>query len=121
MHDLGNKFLIIFGLYHLPHILSLLGIYESIIYAPPTLTVWQWHIVLLLVYGVTPLIVVKTENKPLSALLALACLIGAATEALHVFKWSIDVEIAYYILAALDLTAFAVCMLIINNPAKQSF
>jgi len=119
MRDLGNKYLILFGLYHLPHTLSLLGFYETIIDAPPILTIWQWHLVLLLVYGVAPLLVVKTGNRHLSALLTLACLIGATAELLHVFEWSMCPEAAYIILAALDLTAFAVCLLRINNPVKH--
>jgi len=119
MRDLGNKYLILFGLYHLPHTLSLLGLYETIIDAPPILTIWQWHLVLLLVYGVAPLLVTKTGNRPLSSLLALACLIGAAAELLHVFEWSMCSETAYIILAVLDLIAFAVCLIKISNPFKN--
>jgi len=119
MRDIGNKYLILFGLYHLPHTLSLLGLYETIIDAPQILTIWQWHLVLLLVYGVTPLLVAKTSNRPLSALLALACLIGATAELLHVFEWSMCPEVAYIILAFLDLITFAVCLLRINNPVKH--
>ncbi len=105
---LTDYYLVFFGLYHLPHIFSLIGIYESIIHAPPQLSIWEWHLVLLLVYGVIPIVAALTKYKYLYVLTAVSSFIGVFIEFGHVFSWTFDF---YVILALLDLLATLACII----------
>ena len=113
---LTDYYLVFFGLYHLPHIFSLIGIYESIIHAPPQLSIWEWHLVLMLVYGVIPIVAALTKNKYLYVFIAVFSFIGVFIELWHVFSWTFDF---YIILAFLDLLATAVCMINIYYPSNN--
>lgn len=105
-----------FGLYHLPHVFSLIGVYETIISAPPQLSLWGWQLVLLLVYGVIPIVAALSRSKWLYIFVAVSSFIGVFIELGQVFTWSFDFYVANLVLAFLDLLATAVCLEYIYYP-----
>ncbi|MCD6469223.1 hypothetical protein J7L29_00280 [Candidatus Bathyarchaeota archaeon] len=102
MRRLAKIYLIFFGVYHLSHILSLLGLYEFMTAAPYFLSFWEWHLILLLVYGIIPIIAVLINHPVLLVFVTLTCLVGFFIEVFKVFEWITD---GYYLLASLDLLA----------------
>jgi len=112
---LTDKYLILFGLYHIPHVFSLIGLYESITHAPSQLSVWEWHLVLMLVYGIIPIVAALTKHKYLYILTAVSSFIGIFIELTNVFSWTFDL---YIVLAFFDLLATVACLinLITSKP-----
>jgi len=102
MRRLAKIYLIFFGVYHLSHILSLLSLYEFMTDAPHFLSFWEWHLILLLVYGIMPIIAVLINHPVLLVFVTLTCLVGFFIEVFKVFEWITD---GYYLLASLDLLA----------------
>ena len=108
---LARGYLILFGALHLPHILSLLGVYESIAEAPPILPVWWWHVALLLVYGALPILYAVRGGDLTRAAVVAACTAGVLAEAFRVFTWAWDVYWVYLGLAVADFLAVAAAVI----------
>ena len=108
---LARGYLAFFGALHLPHLLSLLGLYETIAEAPPILSLWWWHIVLLLVYGALPILYAVRGGETTRIAVMVACTAGVLVEAFRVFTWTNDGYWVYLVLAALDFLAAAAAII----------
>ena len=108
---LTRGYLAFFGVLHLPHLLSLLGLYETIAEAPPILSLWWWHIVLLLVYGALPILYAVRGGETTRIAVMVACTAGVLVEAFRVFTWAWDVYWVYLGLAVADFLAAAAAII----------
>jgi len=117
MKKLAKIYLLFFGVYHLFHIMPLLGLYEFMVSAPDFLNFWEWHLILLLVYGFMPIIAVLINHSALFILVALACLAGFFIEFFELFKWTTN---SYYILAFLDFLASVSSFTLAKNNRANS-
>jgi len=79
-------YLIAFGLINFSHLTSLLGIHETLAHAPPYLSFWWWHAILLLVYGVLPLSAVLMDHEISCLLVTGVSLVGILVESFHVLS-----------------------------------
>ena len=109
--SLAKKYLIFFGVYHLSHLLSLIGVYESIAEAPPILSIWWWHLVLLLVYGALPIVHVYRGNEYTRLAVIITCTAGILVEMFKVFTWTGDIYMLYLVLALMDFFAAAAAVI----------
>ncbi|MEM2029274.1 MAG: hypothetical protein QXS05_07865, partial [Candidatus Bathyarchaeia archaeon] len=96
---LHKVYLVFFGAYHIPHLLPMFGLYEFMIGAPGFLPLFWWHLILLFVYGVAPILAVITNRKKLYIFVAISSALGSVIEVLKIFKWTYEF---YYALAVLD-------------------
>lgn len=79
--SLAKVYIGFFGLIHFSHVISLLGLNETMVNAPPFLTFWWWHAILFLVYGVLPIITVLIDNEKSYLIVTGVSLVGILTEA----------------------------------------
>ena len=108
--SLAKWYLVFFGLYHCSHLLSLLGLYESIAAAPPILSIWWWHLVLLLIYGALPIVHVYRGNEYTRVAVIVTCTAGILVEMVKVFTWTWDIYTMYLILSLMDFFAVAAAL-----------
>lgn len=99
----AKLYVFLFGLIHLDNVISLLGINENMVGAPPYLSFWWWHVVLFLVYLVFPILTVCADNYALYTMVAGLSLVGVLVRVLRVFTWIMDQQfllVPLYVLAA---------------------
>jgi len=98
---LAKIYIFSFGLFHFTHIIPLLGVNEIIIRAPHYLTLWWWHLTILLVYGAVPIISALTENEKLSLVVTGAALIGVYIGASGVLTMTMSLHYIFALLSSL--------------------
>jgi hypothetical protein len=100
--SIAEAYLVVFGLIGFSHVISLFGFVETIVSAPPFLSVWWWHVTLLLVYGVLPIATVLMDSKQSWLVVVTgASLIRISVEALGVFTWITNFHFLFVLLNAL--------------------
>jgi hypothetical protein len=107
----AKLYVFLFGLIHLDNVISLLGINENIASAPPYLSFWGWHIVLLLAYLVFPVLTVLVGNYVLYGIVTGLSVVGILVRVLRVFTWVTDfylILVPVYALAAVLSLVLAV-------------
>jgi len=115
--SLAKVYTVFFGLIYFSHILSLLGINETIAGAPPHFSIWWWHLILFLIYGVFPIITVLIDNEKSYLMVAGFSLVGIFVEAFKVFTRITDF---YFIFALVDIFAFVLSLyLAVENVASK--
>jgi hypothetical protein len=115
--SLAKAYLLSFGLINFNHVLSLIGINESIASAPSYLTFSVWHGLFFLVYGVLPIVSVFVNDEKAFLMVAGVALLGVLTEALGVFTWISVFHVAYTLLSF--VAAAVATMLAANKVALK--
>ena len=115
---LAKLYILFFGLIHLDNVASLLGINENMVSAPPYLSFWGWHLILLLVYLVFPMLTVMIDNYALYTTIAGVSLVGILIRALGVFVWTTDLH--FVLVPLYGLTTFLSLMLAAENVASRA-
>ena len=111
MTTLSQRYLILFGAIHyLAHILPLIGAYETIAEAPSILPVWWWHLILLLVYGMLPVIYACIGGEYTRIAVVVTCTAGILVEMFKIFTWTWDIYTLYLILSLMDFFAVAAAL-----------
>lgn len=86
----------------------MLGLTETIVNAPSYLSVWWWHVILFLVYGMLPLGAVLVNNEKSWLIVTGVFIAGVLTESFGVFTMVVDVRLVFLLLdtlaAALSLS-----------------
>jgi hypothetical protein len=72
----SKVFLIGFAVSNFSHLLSLLGIHETLVHAPSYLSFWWWHAILFLAYAVLPLSAVLIGHAVFCLLVTSVSLVG---------------------------------------------
>jgi hypothetical protein len=114
---LAKLYVFLFGLIHLDNVVSLLGINESIVSAPPYLSLYWWHVVLFLVYLVFPILTVLVDKYTLYTIVTGLSLVGVLVRALRVFTWVTDFYLMLVPLYA--LAAVLSLILAVENVASR--
>jgi hypothetical protein len=83
---ISKVYLIVFGVINFSHLTSLLGIHETLAHAPPYLSFWWWHAILLLAYGVVPLSAVLIDHEISCLLVTGVSLVGILAESFRVLS-----------------------------------
>lgn len=78
------------GLLNFHHGLSVLGLTETLVTAPPHLSVWWWHVLLFLGYGLMPLGAVFINNEKFCVLVTSVFIAGMLTESFGVFTMIVN-------------------------------
>lgn len=114
---LAKIYIVFFGLVHFDHVVSLLGINETMVSAPPYLNFWWWHFILFLVYGALPLIAILIDNEKSCLAVTGISLIGILMGVLNMFPRIMDF---YLIFAFLDsLATIFSLFLAVENVASE--
>ena len=114
---LAKLYIFLFSLVHLDNIVSLLGINESMVSAPPYLSFWWWHVVFFLVYVVFPILTVCVDSYALYTMAAGVSLVGVLVRVLGVITWMMELQfslVPFYVLAA-----FLSLILAVGNAAQE--
>jgi len=114
---LAKLYVFLFGLIHLGNVVSLLGINENMVSAPPYLSFWWWHLVLFLVYLVFPILTVCVDNYALYTMVTGASLVGILVRVFGVFTWITDLRFVLVPLYA--LAALLSLILAVENVASR--
>ena len=115
---LAKLYIFLFSLTHLDNVISLLGINENLASAPHYLSFWGWHIVLLLVYLVFPVLTVLLDNYALYTTMTGVSLVGILLRAFRVFTWITDLYLVLVPLYA--LASLLSLILAVENVATRS-
>lgn len=99
--SLAKVYLVLFGLIHFYHVFSIIGIHETIVSAPSYLSFWWWHIILLLVYGVLPIISVLIGNEKSCLIVTGVSLVGLLMETFGTFTWITNFHFTFALLDSL--------------------
>jgi hypothetical protein len=114
----AKLYVFLFGLIHLDNVVSLLGINENMVSAPPYLSFWWWHVALFLVYLVFPVLTVIIDNYALYTMIAGVSLVGILVRVFGVFVWIADL---FFIFVPLyGLAAFLALMLAVDSVASKA-
>ena len=97
----AKVYLVLFGLIHFYHIFSIMGIYETIVSAPSYLSFWWWHIILLLVYGVLPIISMLMDNEKSCLIVTGVSMVGILMETSRTFMWITNFHFTFTLLNSL--------------------
>lgn len=114
---LAKLYVLLFGLINLDNIVSLLGINESMVSAPPYLSFWWWHVVFFLFYVVFPILTVCVDNYGLYTMVAGISLFGALVRVLGLFTWMMDLQ--FLLVPFYGLAAILSLILAVENAASE--
>ena len=115
---LAKLYIFLFSLTHLDNVISLLGINENIVSAPPYLSFWWWHVVLFLFYLVSPVLTVMIDNYALYTMIAGVSLVGILVRVFAVFVWI--AELLFVFVPLYGLAAFLALMLAADSVASKA-
>jgi len=115
---LAKLYIFLFSLTHLDNVISLLGINENIVSAPPYLSFWWWHVVLFLFYLVFPVLTVMIDNYALYTMIAGVSLVGILVRVFAVFVWIAD--LLFVFVPLYGLAAFLALMLAADSVASKA-
>jgi hypothetical protein len=77
---IAKAYLLLVSLINFNHVISMLGLTETLVNAPSYLSVWWWHVILVLVYGMLPLGAVLVNNEKSFLLVSGVFIAGVLTE-----------------------------------------
>ena len=104
----AKVYLLVVGLLNFHHGLSMLGLAETLVTAPPHLSVWWWHVLLFLGYGLMPLGAVFLNNEKICVVVTSVFIAGMFTESFGVFTMIVN----GLILLSLDTLAAALSLML---------
>ena len=116
---LSKVYLLSFGLFHLNHVISLLGVNETILGAPSYIAAWWWHFILLLVYGAAPITAALTDNEKICLLVTGASVIWTFVGATGVFVMAMNIHYISVLLSPLA-SAFSLILAVENVASRIS-
>ena len=95
----------------------MLGLTETIVNAPSYLSVWWWHAILFIVYGMLPLAAVLVNNEKSCLIVTGVYITGILTESFGVFTMVVD---ARFVILLLDVLAvvFSLVLAVENVSIK---
>lgn len=96
--SMARLYILFFGLIHFHHLISLLGIYETLVSAPSSLSLWWWHLILFLGYGFYPLVTLVRNNERFLIMLTGVAGIGILLELFKVFTLVKDFGLIFILL-----------------------
>lgn len=104
----SKVYLIVFSVINFSHLTSLLGLQETLVPAPPSLSFWWWHAILLLAYGVVPLSAVLIDHEISCLLVTGVSLVGILLVSFRVLSLVVGLHVVFLFLytlaAALSLS-----------------
>jgi hypothetical protein len=87
----------------------MLGLTETLVSAPSYLSLWWWHVILVLVYGMLPLGAVLINNEKSCLIVTGVFIAGILTESFGVFTMIVDLRLVFLLL---DTLAAALSLLL---------
>jgi hypothetical protein len=95
----------------------MLGLTETIVNAPSYLSVWWWHAILFIVYGMLPLVAVLVNNEKSCLIVTAVYITGILMESLGVFTMIVDARLVFLLLDALAVI-FSLVLVVENVSIK---
>ncbi len=95
----------------------MLGLTETIVNAPSYLSVWWWHAILFIVYGMLPLAAVLVNNEKSCLIVTGVYIAGIFMESLGVFTMIVDLRLVFLLLDALAVM-FSLVLVVENVSIK---
>jgi len=118
LKPLAKFYIVFFGLAHFFHLISLMGVNETIVSAPSFLSFWWWHAILFIAYGVLPITMVSVDNETSFLVVTGVSLVEIFAEAFRVFTLIVDF---HFILILMASTAVIVSLnLAVENVASKA-
>lgn len=114
---ISKAYLLLVSLINFNHVISMLGIAETLVNAPSYLSVWWWHAILFFVFGILPLTAVLVNNEKSYLIVTGVYIAGILTESLGVFTMVVD---ARFVILLLDVLAvvFSLVLAVENVSIK---
>jgi len=106
---IAKAYLLLVSLINFNHVISMLGLTETLVHVPPHLSVWWWHVILVLVYGMLPLGAVLINNEKSCLIVTGVFIAGILTESFGVFTMIVDLRLVFLLL---DTLAAALSLLL---------
>lgn len=114
---ISKAYLLLVSLINFNHVISMLGLTETLVNAPPYLNVWWWHVILFLVYGMLPLGAVLVNNEKFFLIVTGVYIAGILTESFGVFTMVVDVRLVFLLLDTLAVV-FSLVLAVENVSIK---
>ncbi|MCZ2808241.1 MAG: hypothetical protein O2V44_02685 [Candidatus Bathyarchaeota archaeon] len=105
----AKAYLLLVSLINFNHVISVLGLTETLVSAPSHLSLWWWHVILVLVYGMLPLGAVLVNNEKCCLIVTGVFIAGILTESFGVFTMIVDLRLVFLLL---DTLAAALSLLL---------
>jgi hypothetical protein len=97
----SKAYLLLVSLINFNHVISMLGFTESLVSAPPYLSLWWWHVILVLVYGILPIGAVLVNNEKSFLVVTGVFIAGILMESFSVFTMVVDTRLVFLLLDTL--------------------
>jgi len=114
---ISKAYLLLVSLINFNHVISMLGLTETLVSAPSYLSVWWWHVILFLVYGMLPLSAVLVNNEKSCLIVTGVFIAGVLTESFGVFTMVVDVRLVFLLLDTLA-AVFSLVLAVENVSLK---
>jgi hypothetical protein len=111
----AKAYLLLVSLINFNHVFSMLGLTETLVSAPPYLSLWWWQVILVLVYGMLPLGAVLVNNEKSCLIVTGVFIAGILTESFGVFTMIVDLRLVYLLL---DILAVALSLVLAVENAS---
>jgi hypothetical protein len=95
----------------------MLGLTETLVNAPSYLSVWWWHVILFLVYGMLPLGAVLVDNEKFCLIVTGVYITGILMESFGVFTMVVDTRLVFLLLDTLAVV-FSLVLAVENVSIK---
>ena len=113
----AKAYLLLVSLINFNHVISMLGFTETLVSAPPYLSFWWWHVILVLVYGILPLGAVLVNNEKSFLVVTGVFIAGILMESLAVFTMIVDAHLVFLLLDTLAV-ALSLVLAVENASIK---
>ncbi|MEE8322558.1 MAG: hypothetical protein V3R57_02910 [Candidatus Bathyarchaeia archaeon] len=114
---ISKAYLLLVTLFNFNHVISMLGLTETIVNAPSYLSVWWWHAILFIVYGMLPLAAVLVNNEKSCLIVTGVYIAGIFMESLGVFTMIVDARLVILLLDFLAVV-FSLVLAVENVSIK---
>jgi succinate-acetate transporter protein len=115
----SKAYLLLVSLINFNHVISMLGLTETLVNAPPYLSFWWWHVILVLVYGMLPISAVLVNNEKSFLIVTGVFIAGIFTESFGVFTMIVDARLIFLLLDTLAV-AFSLVLAVENASLKMA-
>jgi hypothetical protein len=112
-----KAYLLLVSLVNFNHVISMLGLIETLVNAPPYLSFWWWHVILVLVYGILPLGAVLVNNEKSFLVVTGVFIAGILMESFGVFTMIVDARLVFLLLDTLAV-ALSLALAVENASIK---
>ena len=114
---ISKVYLLLVSLINFNHVVSMLGFTETLVNAPSYLSVWWWHVILFIVYGLLPLAAVLVNNEKSLLVVTGVYVAGILAESLGVFTMIVDARLVFLLLDVLAVV-FSLVLVVENVSIK---